>query len=136
MNQTVIQGLKWLAKSVGGLLANLKLLTLWVEYANLSPAIAIIPNFFIISVVGYTVTNRWIWPDGVTPSNVRGHLTQYAGMQAANAGGKMGNYAVFLVLLPFVDYRVAWVIGAGVTFLITFSLNKRWWERSMIPQSA
>lgn len=136
MKQTAKQGAKWFAKSVGGLLANLALLTVWVEYAGLSPAVAILPNFVIISVVGYTVTNYWIWPNGITPSTAVGHITQYAGMQAANMGGKVANYGVYLVLIPFVDYRVAWVIGAGVTFLITFTLNKRWWERSTIPKRA
>lgn len=136
MTDTITQVGKWFAKSLGGLVANLGLLTVWVEYVGLSPALAIIPNFVIISLAGYTVTNYWIWPDGITPKTVRGHATQYAGMQAANLGGKAANYGVYLVLIPFVDYRVAWVIGAGVTFAITFTLNKKWWERSAITQGA
>lgn len=136
MNQTIAQALKWFAKSVGGLVANLALLTVWVEYVGLSPAVAVLPNFVIISVVGYSVTNRWIWPNGITPATVRGHVTQYAGMQAANLSGKVANYGVYLVLIPFADYRLAWVIGAGVTFVITFFLNKQWWERSAITQGA
>lgn len=136
MNGTVAQAGKWLAKSLGGLIANLTLLTVWVEWVGLSPAVAIIPNFVIISVVGYTVTNRWIWPDGITPVTVRGHATQYVGMQAANMSGKVANYGIYLVLVPVFDYRLAWVIGAGMTFLITFSLNKKWWERSTLQKSA
>lgn len=121
---------KWGLKSVGGLAVNVALLTLWVDYVGLSPALAIIPNFIIISAVGYTVTNHWIFADGVTPTTLRGHATQYTGMQAANLVGKAANYLLYLLLLPLVAYQVAWVVGAVVTFGVTFSLNRWWWTSS------
>ncbi len=122
------QSIKWGVKSVGGLAANIALLTLWVDYLGVHPALAIVPNFIIISAVGYTVTNRWIFPDGVSPDTARGHARQYAGMQGANLAGKAGNYLVYLVALPLVDYRIAWVAGAILTFAVTFGLNKLWWD--------
>lgn len=122
------QLLKWGLKAIGGLLANVALLTVWVDGAGIHPAVAVILNWVIISVAGYGVANYWIFPDGVTPSTLRGHARQYAGMQLATAGGKGANYAVYLVLLPVTDYRVAWVVGAGVTFSLTFALNKWWWD--------
>jgi len=130
------QSVKWGLKAVGGLAANIVLLTFWVDYVGLAAWAAIIPNFLLISAVGYTVTNRWIFPDGVSPSTFRGHVRQYAGMQAANLAGKAGNYAVYLVLLPVVDYRAAWVVGAAVTFALTFGLNKLWWDGSPIAKRA
>lgn len=138
MNQQVFgQIVKWGLKSVGGLLANILLLTLWVDDIGLSPEVAIVPNFFLISAVGYTVTNRWIFPNGVTPTTVPGHIRQYAGMQTANLTGKLGNYVIYLLLLPVVDYRVGWVLGAIATFVITFLGNKLWWDRgSAVSESA
>lgn len=136
MQQSVVQAIKWGVKAVGGLIANLALLTVWVDYLGIHPAIAILPNFVLVSLAGYTVANHWIFPDGVTPTTWRGHATQYAGMQAAVLTSKAANFALYLLLLPFVEYRLAWVAGAIVTFALTFGLNKAWWERedSAIPQ--
>jgi len=120
---------KWGVKAGGGLGANLLLLTVWVDIVGLPAWAAIPPNFIIISLAGYALTDRWIWPGGVSPSSWRGHLMQYLGMQAANGVGKAANYALYLVLLPVLDYRLAWVAGAGATFLLTYVLNRYWWTR-------
>jgi putative flippase GtrA len=120
--------LKWGAKALAGLALNIALLTVWVDYVGLSEALAIIPNFLIISALGYVVTNRWIWPEGVTPDTITGHARQYLGMQAANGTGKVANYAIYLVLLSWVPYQLAWVIGAVLTFAVTFALNHWWWS--------
>lgn len=122
--------LKWGAKAVAGLALNIALLTVWVDYVGVSEALAIIPNFLIISTLGYTVTNRWIWPDGVTPDTITAHARQYLGMQAANGTGKLANYAIYLVLISWVPYQLAWVIGAVLTFAVTFALNNWWWQRT------
>lgn len=126
---TVRELCKWGVKSVGGLAANVVLLTLWVDIVGIPKSIAIVPNFFLISGTGYFVANHWIWPDGVSPNTAKSHVTQWAGMQAANLTGKVGNYALYLVLLPVVDYRLAWIIGAVATFLITYAGNHIWWTR-------
>jgi len=126
----------WGVKAVGGLAANLLLLTICVDGVGLDPAVAIFPNFVIISAIGYTLTNRYIFSDGVSPTSLRMHAVQYAGMQAANLGGKAVNYLIFLVLIPMMDYRLAWLAGAVATFLVTFALNKAWWERSSVAERA
>jgi len=136
MTRTLSQAVKWGLKAVGGLAANIALLTFWVDHVGLSPEVAIVPNFVLISAIGYSVTNRWIWPDGVSPSTWVGHARQYGGMQLANLSGKLANYIFYLVLLPIVDYRLAWIVGAIVTFAITFGLNKIWWEQSAVAESA
>lgn len=124
-----VQGSKWALKSVGGLLANLALLTVWVDVVGLHPAVAIVPNFVIISIAGYAITDQWIFPDGVSPQSVSEHVRQYVGMQSANIVGKAGNYGIYLIALPVIDYRAAWVLGAGVTFALSFTLNRWWWTR-------
>lgn len=118
---------KWGLKAVAGLAANLLLLTLWVDGLGIPAWLAILPNFVLISLAGYTVANHWIWADGVSPESLRGHARQYAGMQLAMGTGKVANYGLYLVLLPVVDYRLAWVLGAVATFSITFSLNNHLW---------
>lgn len=126
------QAVRYGVKAVGGLAANIALLTVWVDYVGLHPAVAIVPNFVIISAAGYAVMNRWVFPGGVTPTTWTGHATQYAGTQAANVGGKLANYLAYLILLPVAEYRLAWIIGAVGTFALTFGLNKWWWERSTL----
>lgn len=126
--------IKWGAKAVGGLAANLALLTVWVDGLGIHPAIAIGINFVVISIAGYALANAWIWPDGVSPVTWPGHLRQYAGMQAANFTGKAANYVLYLALLPVADYRVAWAAGAVATFLLTFGLNHVWWSRSGVAE--
>lgn len=122
----------WAGKALGGLAANLVLLTLWVDGLGVGPAVAVFPNFVLISLASYGLANRYIFPEGVTPESLRGHAIQYAGMQAATLTGKVANYALYLVLLPRVDYRLAWVVGAVATFLLTFALNRAWWSRSTV----
>jgi len=129
---TYIKAGKWFLKSAGGLVANLVLLTLWVDGFNLHPLAAIAINFVVISCAGYVLAMQWIFPDGMQPISVRGHLKQYIGMQLANATGKVGNIIIYAALLPVVDFRLAWLIGAVTTFGLTFGLNKVWWERSAV----
>lgn len=120
---------RWGVKSVGGLAANLVLLTLWVDGVGIGPALALPVNFVLISAASYVVTDRWVFADGVTPDSWRAHARQWAGTEAAMLAGKAANYVIYLVLLPFEDYRVAWVVGAVATFLLTYGLNQWWWTR-------
>lgn len=122
------QLVRWGVKSVGGLVANLALLTVWVDGLGVHPALALVANFVVISLASYVVTDRWVFADGVTPTGLREHVRQWAGTEAAMLGGKVANYVLYLALLPVVDYRVAWVAGAGATFLLTYGLNKWWWD--------
>lgn len=134
--KTLGQMVRWGVSAVGGLIANLLLLTLWVDHIGLHPAVAIFPNFVLISTVSYLVTNHWVFPDGVSPSSLPAHIRQYVGTEAAMLAGKAANYVIYIVLIPVTDYRIAWVIGAVATFLITFGINKWWWsERVKSPSS-
>lgn len=123
------QVVKWGCSSVGGLLANLALLTVWVEVARISPWVAIFINFAVISAVSYVLANWWIFGGNDGPTTAKGHAMQWAGMEAGMFTGKAANYLIFLVLLPLTDYRIAWTVGAVATFGLTFTLNKWWFER-------
>lgn len=127
--------LRWGVKSVGGLAANVALLTLWVDGVGLSPAVALPINFVFISAASYVVTNEWVFDDGVTPSTWGAHARQWVGTEAAMLAGKGANYLIYLVLLPVTDYRIAWVVGAVATFLLTFGLNRWWWTRADVQTS-
>lgn len=123
------QIIKYACSSVGGLLANLALLTVWVDGAGIPAEYAVFINFVLISAASYGVANFWIFADGVSPSTLRGHAKQWVGMETGMFVGKAANYAIYIVLLPILDYRIAWTVGAVATFAVTFTLNKLWWER-------
>lgn len=124
------QILKWGVSSVGGLVANLVLLTVWVDGAGIPPEFAVVINFVLISAGSYALANWWVFADGVSPATARGHAKQWAGMETGMVAGKAANYVIYLALLPVTDYRIAWTVGAVATFGVTYGLNKLWWERS------
>lgn len=121
---------KWGVKSVGGLVANLLLLTLWVDGIGIPPALAIPINWVLISIAGYMVSDQWVFADlHDGDSTLREHAQRYVSMQSVMAAGKLVNYGLYILLLPVVDYRVAWVIGAVVVFAVTFNGNEAVWRR-------
>lgn len=132
LNETV----RWGVKSVGGLAANLALLTVWVELAGVPAEYAVALNWLLISVAGYVVTDRWVFQAAETPGGVRANLRRYLGMQSVMALSKGVNYALYLALLwAGVEYHVAWVAGAVVVFVVTFAGNRLLWHGLEIPQS-
>jgi len=126
------RAVRWGIKSVAGLVANLALLTVWVDGLGLAAWWAVGINWLLVSLVGYIATDRWVFGGTPSPAGVVANARRWVGMQSVMAVGKAVNYLVYLVLLPVVDYRVAWVIGAVLTFLATFSGNR--WLWSHIPQ--
>lgn len=128
--KTIHELVKWGLKSIGGLIANLALLTVWVEYVGLNEAIAVIPNFVILSAVGYVVTGKYVFSDGLFPKSIAGHIRQYLGQQIFMIASKLLNYGIYLSLLSLMDYRLAWVVGAMVSFGFTFVMIRWWWQRN------
>lgn len=123
---------RWGVKSVGGLAANLALLTLWVDYLGIWPELAIGINWVLISIAGYAVTDRWVFREADSPRGVGANLKRYVGMQSVMAGGKAVNYVLYVGLMwAGVEYRVAWVVGAVVVFAATFTGNKVLWESAV-----
>lgn len=127
---------RWGVKSAGGLAANLLLLTLWVDGAGLPPELAVGINWVLIALVGYAVTDRWVFDSVASPDSLSGHLRQFLGMQGVMGSSKIVNYAIYVGLIQLgIDYRVSWATGAVVVFLVTYGANKRLWE-SEIAQRA
>lgn len=128
MSKSHVELVRWIAKSGFGLTLNLALLTVWVDGAGIRPELAVFINWAILSVYGYLMARWWVFDDAISPDGVRGHLRQYVGMQGILAGGKLVNYVVYVALVWLhIDYRVAWVLGAGVGLLVSFGGNREWW---------
>jgi|AKVG01.1.fsa_nt_gi putative flippase GtrA len=131
VNQTV----RWGIKSVGGLLANLALLTVWVDLVGVPAELAAVINWVLISIIGYVVTDRWVFRESASPMGVVENIKRYAGMQSVMLVSKGLNYVIYLALFwTGVDYRVAWVVGAGIVFVVSFAGNRWLWHSSPIPQ--
>lgn len=127
----VAQGFRWAVKAVGGLLLNIGLLTVWVEWVGLPPSIAIIPNWVVLSVLGYIVVNWWVFAGGQQPDSLRGHVRRFAASEAVMLSSKGLNFIIYWILVfVSVPYQAAWVIGAVVTVAVSFSGNKALWSGS------
>lgn len=127
----------WGLKSVGGLLLNLALLTVWVESGLLSAELAIFPNWLLISVLGYLFTDRVVFTDGSSPVGWLATGRRYLSMQGVMAVSKALNYGIYVALLWLdVPYQLAWAIGAVVTFGVSFIGNRFLWTRTIKSQDA
>jgi putative flippase GtrA len=116
---------RWGIKSVGGLMANLLLLTVWVDIVGFAAWWAIGINWVLISIAGYLVADNWVFAAAESATGVGANLKRYIGMQGVMSVGKAANYIIYIALLTVVDYRIAWTVGAVVTFAVTF-LGNRW----------
>lgn len=129
MHDDIRRMVRWGVKSVGGLVANLLLLTLWVDVVGFAAWWAVGINWILISIGGYLVADNWVFRDGKSATGLVDNVKRYLGMQGVMSTGKAANYVIYLGLLSVVDYRVAWATGAVVTFLVTF-VGTRWlWTR-------
>lgn len=123
---------RWGVKSIGGLAANLALLTVWVDYVGIRPEVAIAINWTLISAAGYVATDQWVFASESSPSGVTGHVRRFIGMQTVMASGKAVNYAIYVGLIwAGMDYRLAWVVGAVAVFAATFGGNKMLWSSAV-----
>lgn len=120
----------WGVSSVGGLLVNLALLTLWVNGLGVDPAVAIFPNWVLLAVGSYWFNDRVVFADHDAAETLIQHVRQLIGSEAIILTSKGVNYVIYLGLLRWIDYRVAWVVGAVSVFVLTFVLNRRWWRQS------
>lgn len=118
---------RWGVKSIGGLVANLALLTFWVDVVGFEAWWAVGINWILIAIAGYVLTDQWVFLSAESPGKAVGHVRQFLSMQAVMTSGKIVNYGIYLVLIPLVDYRLAWTFGAGVTFIGTFLGNRYLW---------
>lgn len=123
---------RWGIKSVITLGVNLALLTVWVEYAGIWPVAAAGINWLTVPILGYVITDRWVFRDAPSAAGLRGHFYRYLSMISVNNSAKIGNFVIFIVLIHVgIDYRAAWVIGAAAVFFFTFGGNRMVWTREI-----
>jgi len=116
-------------KAVGGLVVGLALLTVWVDVVGIPPAWAALFNMGFLGVVGTAVLDRWVYRETMPATTLRGFATRFAGAQGAMLTSKAVNYLVYLALLSVVPYQAAWVVGAVVSFGLSFLLTRGWFAR-------
>lgn len=124
------EGVRWALRALAGLVANLVLLTVWVDIVGVPAELAIIPNWVILSTTMYVVTDQWVFSKVASAGSPVGHIKRFVGSESIMLSSKLGNYVIYVLLLRVIDYRLAWVVGAGVMFLASFGLNRWWWRYS------
>lgn len=121
---------RYFVKSLAGLGAGLALLTLWVEWLGIPPQLAIFINFVVIGFAGCLVLDRWVFRDTEPATTLRGFGSRFMGMQASMLSAKAVNYVLFVFLIEAgLYYQAAWAAGSGVSFLLSFALNRSWFRR-------
>lgn len=126
---------RYAVKSIGGLLLNLALLTVWVDGLGVPAWAAVGINWVLVSVVGYLIVERWVFARAASPSSWTGHARQYLGMQGIMSLSKVANYGVYVALLPVLDYRLAWIVGAVLSFALSFVGNRYWFRNAVVEQA-
>lgn len=122
------QTVRWFGKSLAGLVLNLALLTVWVDGLGLEAWWAVGINWILLAAMGYVLADQWVFQNFSSPGSLRSHARQFVSMQGVMGAGKVLNYIVYVLLLQLVDYRLAWVAGAGVSFSITLAGNRYLWD--------
>lgn len=129
MSEYLASMLRYGVKGAGATVANVTLMSGFVELAGLRPAVAAIVSTCLLLVVGYVVMNKWVFRDAQTPDS---HLRRGIQYYAVILSGKGVNYVLFVGLLSVgVWYPLAWVLGSGVAFLGTFTGNRYLWEGTL-----
>jgi putative flippase GtrA len=129
------QLVRWGAKAAGGLAANLALLTLWVDGLGFAAWWAVGINWLLLSVVGYVVTDQWVFASATSPGDWPGRVRRWLGAESVMLASKAVNYVIYLALLSLVDYRVAWTIGAVASFTMSFCGTRWLWTGRVSTRS-
>jgi len=116
-------------KAVGGLAVGLVLLTVWVDVVGIPPAIAALVNMVLLGIIGTVILDRWVYQETATATTLRGFARRLVGAQAAMLSSKAVNYAIYVALLRYVPYQLAWALGAVVSFALSFVLTRGWFQR-------
>lgn len=120
---------KFGVKGGAGLLVNLALLTLVVEFTPVPESLAIFVAWAITLVPGYVATDKWVFAVFPSPDGVGSHAHRGGLFYGVMWSGKALNYAIYLGLLYLaVPYQAAWAIGAVVVFPLTFGVNYACWK--------
>jgi len=102
-------------------------LTLWVDGLGFAAWWAVGINWVIIAMAGYLITDQWVYQNASSPSTLCAHVKQFAGLQGVMTSSKAVNYALYVLMLGSVDYRLAWTAGALVSFGLSFMGSRYLW---------
>lgn len=118
---------RYFTQALVGMGVGLGLLALWVEWVGIPPELAVLLNFVLMGAVSCGVVDRWVF-DGDPATTVRGFVRKFVGYQASMLTSKGVNYVIFVALLRVnIWYPLAWVAGAGVSFVLSLALNRLVW---------
>lgn len=128
--RAVKQGFRYGITGSAGLVINLGLLFVFVEYAEVRESTAALLSSGIAMSFTFIITEHWVFspyePDGRQTTLKRAplyHLVMVA--------GKGVNYGIYIILLSLeVWYPVAWLIGSVTVFGGTFLMNRFVWHRT------
>lgn len=119
-------------KGAAFVLINVAVQMVLVELGGLHPATAAALSTATLPLLGYVAMNRFVFPDARASSR-RAHLKRFGQYVGVNYSSKLVNYVLFLALLWIgVWYPAAYIIGAGVVFIGSFSLNRWLWHGEVL----
>lgn len=102
-----------------------------VEAGGMSPELAAALSTACMPLLGYVAMNRFVFPDAESVTGWAS-LRRFGAYYATNLSSKAVNYGLFLALLwAGVWYPVAYVAGAAVVFVGTFTVNRWLWHGSV-----
>lgn len=129
-NGLVAEIVKYGITGFSGLVANLLLLSLFVETEVFSKSIAALVSMSLVLLGSFVLTDRWVFTEPIGSHSTVGPAHRGSAYYAVMLGGKGLNYALYLLLLEGnVWYPVAWVVGSVIAFFGTFSVNRILWHR-------
>lgn len=97
-----------------------------VEGGGVRPAIAAALSTASMPLLGYVAMNRFVFPDAATADS---HLKRFGQYYGVNLSSKALNYGLFLAFLwAGVWYPLAYLLGAAVVFVGTFTVNRWLWH--------
>ena len=111
-----------------GLLVNVSLLVGFVELGGLSATIAPLASLTIALAITLALTDRWVFRVHRT-RRISTAIQRTPLYYAVMIGGKSVNFLLYLGLTGIgVPYPVAWVTGAALVFVATFTANRIVWS--------
>lgn len=116
--------LRYAGTGIAGLICNLSLLVIFVDGLGISSLPAAVASTLVTLSITFSLTDRWVFEQ----SDKRLILPYYAVMVSA----KGLNIAIYSVLLGYIWYPLAWIIGSGLVFFFTFVINRFLWS---LPQA-
>lgn len=108
------------ATGVTGLTINVCLLVGLVDIAGIGEIPAAITSALVALGVSFFLTDRWVFEPGGARM-----LGPYLVVMLSAKGLNLG---IYILLLDYVWYAVAWIVGSVLTFGTTFVVNRYLWS--------